>query len=134
VGKIHIPAEILSKPGRLNDIEYLLIKTHPQSGYDILKDVKFPWPIAQIILQHHERLDGSGYPHGLKSEQILLESKILAVADVVEAMSSHRPYRPTLGTLAALSEIERGRGSIYEPAVVNACSRLFVDKGFHFSG
>jgi PAS domain S-box-containing protein/putative nucleotidyltransferase with HDIG domain len=132
VGKIHIPAEILSKPGRLNDIEYLLIKTHPQSGYDILKDVKFPWPIADIILQHHERQDGSGYPHGLKGDQILLESRILAVADVVEAMSSHRPYRPTLGTVAALSEIGRGRGSAYEPAVVDACSRLFVDKGFRF--
>lgn len=133
VGKIRIPAEILSKPGRLNDIEYLLIKTHPQSGCDILKGVRFPWPIADIILQHHERLDGSGYPHGLKGEQILLESKILAVADVVEAMSSHRPYRPTLGTLAALSEIERGRGSVYEPEVVNACTKLFVDKGFRFS-
>lgn len=133
LGKIHIPAEILSKPGKLSDLEYMLIKTHPQSGYDILKDVKFPWPIADIILQHHERLDGSGYPHGLKGEQILLESKILTVADVVEAMSSHRPYRPTLGILAALSEIERGRGSLYEPAVADACMRLITEKGFRFS-
>ncbi len=133
LGKIHIPAEILSKPGRLNDIEYMLIKTHPQSGYDILKDVTFPWPIADIILQHHERLDGSGYPHGLTGEQILLESKILMVADVVEAMSSHRPYRPGLGILAALSEIERGRGSVYDPAVVDACLRLVNEKSFRFS-
>ncbi len=133
LGKIHIPAEILSKPGRLNDIEFMLIKTHPKSGYDILKDVKFPWPIADMILQHHERLDGSGYPLGLKGEQILLESRILAVADVVEAMSSHRPYRPTLGVVAALSELHRGRGSVYDPPVVDACQRLFVDKGFRFS-
>ncbi|HLY96716.1 MAG TPA: HD domain-containing phosphohydrolase, partial [Sideroxyarcus sp.] len=133
LGKIHIPAEILSKPGKLNEIEYMLIKTHPQAGYDILKDVRFPWPIADIILQHHEKVDGSGYPQGLKGEQILLEARILTVADVVEAMSSHRPYRPTLGSLAALSEIDRGRASAYDPAVVDACRRLFVDKGFRFS-
>jgi len=132
LGKIHIPAEILSKPGKLNEIEFMLIKTHPKSGYDILKDVKFPWPIADIILQHHEKLDGSGYPQGLKGDQILLESKILTVADVVEAMSSHRPYRPTLGVVAALSEIGRGRGSTYDPAVVDTCRRLFLDKGFRF--
>lgn len=133
LGKIHIPAEILSKPGKLRDIEFMLIKTHPQSGYDIVKDVEFPWPIANIILQHHERLDGSGYPQGLKDGQILLESKILMVADVVEAMSSHRPYRPALGTSAALSEIERGRGSSYDPIVVDACLRLFAEERFKFS-
>ncbi len=132
LGKIHIPAEILSKPGRLTDIEYMLIKTHPQSGYDILKDVRFPWPIADIILQHHERLDGTGYPRGLKGEEILLEARILTVADVVEAMSSHRPYRPTLGVVAALSELGRGQGTVYDPAVATACMRLFTEKGFRF--
>ncbi len=133
LGKIQIPAEILSKPGKLNDIEYMLIKTHPQAGYDILKDVRFPWPIADIILQHHEKLDGSGYPRGIKGEQILLESRILTVADIVEAMSSHRPYRPTLGIMAALSEVERGRGSVYDPAVADACLKLVTEKGFRFS-
>jgi len=133
LGKIHIPAEILSKPAKLNDIEYMLIKTHPQAGYDILKDVKFPWPIAEIILQHHERMDGSGYPHGLKSEQILLESKIIGVADVVEAMTSHRPYRPALGSQAAIDEIKLARGSAYDSVVVDTCLRLLVDKGFQFS-
>jgi len=133
LGKIHIPAEILSKPTKLIDIEYMLIKTHPQAGYDILKDVKFPWPIADIILQHHERLDGSGYPQGLKSEQILLESKIIGVADVVEAMLSHRPYRPALGSEAAIDEIKRGRGSAYDSVIVDICLRLLVDKGFQFS-
>jgi PAS domain S-box-containing protein/putative nucleotidyltransferase with HDIG domain len=133
LGKIQIPAEILSKPSRLNDVEYMLIKMHPQAGYDILKDVKFPWPIADIVLQHHERLDGSGYPHGLKGDHILLESKIMAVADVVEAMTTHRPYRPAMGILAALSEMERGRASAYDPAVVDACKALFAEKGFQFS-
>jgi PAS domain S-box-containing protein len=134
LGKIHIPAEILSKPGKLSDIEFMLIKVHPQSGYDILKNVKFPWPIANIILQHHERLDGSGYPQGLKGDQILLESQIMTVADVVEAMSSHRPYRSALGIEAALSEIERGRGSVYNPVIVDVCLMLFGKKGFTFSG
>lgn len=133
LGKIRIPSEILSKPGGLTDIELMLIKTHPQAGYDILKDVKFPWPIADIILQHHERLDGSGYPQGLRGGQILLESRIMAVADVVEAMSTHRPYRPALGIDAALREIERGRGGLYDPAVVDVCLRLFAEKGFTFS-
>ncbi len=133
LGKIHIPAEILVKPGRLTETEFLLVKTHPQSGYDILKDVSFPWPIADIVLQHHEKLDGSGYPSGLKGEQILLESRIMTVADVVEAMSSHRPYRPALGVDAALQEIRSGRGSIYDPAVVDVCLRLFAERGFKFS-
>ncbi|MDP1784962.1 MAG: PAS domain S-box protein [Sulfuricurvum sp.] len=133
LGKIHVPAEILSKPGKLNDIEYMLIQTHPQAGYDILKDVKFPWPIADIILQHHEKLDGSGYPKGLKENQIRLEAKIITVADVVEAMSSHRPYRSALGIESAFDEIRRGRGSEYDPSVVDACLKLFAEKRFAFS-
>jgi PAS domain S-box-containing protein len=134
LGKIHVPAEILSKPGKLNDIEFQLIKMHPQAGYDILKHVKFPWPIADIVWQHHERLDGSGYPQGLKGDAILLESRIMAVADVVEAMSSHRPYRPGLGIDFALNEIVRGRDSAYDPVVVDACLKLFAEKRFTFSG
>lgn len=133
LGKINVPAEILAKPGKLSDIEFMLIKTHPQSGYDILKDVEFPWPIADIVRQHHERLDGSGYPQGLKGEQILLESRIMAVADVVETMSSHRPYRPAIGIELALKEIERGRGSAYDPAVADACLKLFREVKFAFS-
>lgn len=130
LGKINIPAEILSKPGKLNEIEYLLMQSHPQSGYDILKGVSFPWPIADIILQHHERQDGSGYPQGLKDEQILLEAKIMAVADVVEAMSSHRPYRAGLGLEMAIEEIERNRGKLYEPKAVDACLKLFRERDY----
>jgi len=133
LGKIHVPAEILSKPGRLSKLEFMLIQTHPQTGYDILKDIKFPWPIAEIILQHHERLDGSGYPQGLKGDQILFEANILAVADVVEAMSSHRPYRAALGVQQAVDEIRRGRGSVYDPSVVDACLKLFTEKRFAFA-
>jgi len=125
LGKISIPAEILSKPGKLTPIEFLLVKSHAQAGYEILKDIDFPWPIATIVWQHHERCDGSGYPRGLKGGDILLESSIMAVADVVEAMGSHRPYRATLGIDAALREIERGRGIQYDPAVVDACLKLF---------
>jgi len=132
LGKIHIPAEILTKPGKLSDIEFMLIKTHAQAGYDILKDVEFPWPIADIVRQHHERLDGSGYPQGLKDGQILLGSRIMAVADVVETMSSHRPYRASLGIDLALKEIERGRGSAYDPAVADACLKLFREGRFAF--
>ncbi len=133
LGKIHVPSEILSKPGKLNELEYKLIQMHPQTGYDILKDIKFPWPIATIILQHHEKIDGSGYPQGLKGDEILLESRIVALADVVEAMSSHRPYRPSVGIDAALDEIRRGRGSSYEPSVVDACLELFEKEKFTFS-
>ncbi len=132
LGKIRIPAEILSKPGKLNPVEFELIKTHPQAGYDIIKDLQFPWSIAQMVLQHHERLNGSGYPQGLKAEQILLEARILAVADVVEAMSSHRPYRPGLGLDSALEEIARQRGVLYDPAVVDSCIALFKEKKFAF--
>jgi hypothetical protein len=125
LGKIGIPAEILSKPGKLSRNEYELIKEHPQIGYDILKGVDFPWPIAQAILQHHERMDGSGYPNGLKGEAILLDARIIAVADVVEAMTSHRPFRTALGLEAALAEIEKGRGRLYDPAAVDSCLKLF---------
>lgn len=132
LGKIQVPAEILSKPGKLSAIEFMLIKVHPQAGYDILKDIEYPWPIADIVRQHHERLDGSGYPQGLKDSQILFESRILAVADVVEAMASHRPYRAALGLEIALKEIERGRGGIYDPAVADACLKLFREARFAF--
>ena len=121
LGKIHVPTEILTKPGALSAVEYELIKTHPQIGYDILKQVQFPWPIAEMVLQHHEKIDGSGYPNGLKGDAILLEARILCVADVVESMMSHRPYRPSLGLDAALDEIRKGRGKIYDPDVVDAC-------------
>ena len=130
LGKIQIPAEILSKPSRLSPVEFELIKTHPQAGYEIIKNVQFPWPIALMVQQHHERLDGSGYPQGLKSEQILPEAKILAVADVVEAMASHRPYRPALGLDVALEEITRHRGTLYDPVTVDCCLALFREKNF----
>ncbi len=133
LGKISVPAEILSKPSKLTAIEFMLLRNHAQAGFDILKDIEFPWPIASMVLQHHERLDGSGYPQGLKGDQILLESRILAVADVVEAMASHRPYRAALGTDSALKEIERGRGMVYDAAVVDACQRLFTQKRFAWS-
>lgn len=129
IGKIAIPAEILSKPSRLSEIEYSLIKTHPQTGYNILKDIDFPWPIAQAVGQHHERLDGSGYPEGLTEKDILLEAKIIAVADVVEAIYSHRPYRPGLGLDAALMEIGEGRATRYDAAVVDACVGLIRSDG-----
>ncbi len=133
LGKVSIPAEILSKPGVLNPVELDLVGIHPQAGYDIIKDVQLPWPIAQMVLQHHERLDGSGYPQGLKGEQIQHEAKILAVADVVEAMSSNRPYRPGLGLDAALTEITNNRGVLYDAAAVDCCLRLFREKNFDFS-
>ena len=130
LGKIGIPAEILVKPSRLTEIQYSLVKEHAQLGYEIVKNVQFPWPIAQMILQHHERLDGSGYPHGLKADEIFLESRILAVADVVEAMSSHRPYRPTRGIDAALDEVLSSSGTLYDPEAVQACVNLFRHEGY----
>jgi putative two-component system response regulator len=132
LGKISVPAEILSKPGRLTDLEFNLIKMHPQVGYNILKTVRFPWPVAQMILQHHEKLDGSGYPQGLSGGEILLEARILGVADVVEAMASHRPYRPALGIEAAIEEISKNRGVLYDVTVVDACVNLLTEKGFEF--
>lgn len=130
IGKISIPADILSRPGRLTDVEFGLIKVHPQSGYDILKDAELPHPVAEIVYQHHERMDGSGYPLGLKNGMILPESRIVSVADVVEAMASHRPYRPALGVDAALKEIEKNKGILYDAEIVDACLRLFKEKGY----
>ena len=132
IGKIAVPAEILSKPTRLSDIEFAMIKAHPQSGYDILKNLEFPWPVAQAVLQHHERLDGSGYPQGLPAEEIIVEARIVMVADVVEAMASHRPYRSAIGSEAALAEIKANRGRLYDEKVVDICVSLFTEKGFRF--
>jgi len=132
IGKISVPAEILSRPGKLKDMEFSLIKAHSQTGYNILKDVGLTYPIAEIVLQHHERLDGSGYPQQLKGENILLEARILAVADVVEAIASHRPYRPGFGIDVALEEIEKNKGILYDAGVVEVCIKLFREKGFKF--
>jgi len=132
LGKIYVPAEILAKPSRLNDIEFNLIRTHSQVGYELLKTIDFPWPIAQIVYQHHERLNGSGYPQGLLSDQILIEAKIICVADVVEAMASHRPYRPARGVDAALEHIQEEGGTLYDSSAVNTCLKLFTEKGFQF--
>jgi PAS domain S-box-containing protein/putative nucleotidyltransferase with HDIG domain len=130
IGKINVPAEILSKPAPLTELEYGLIKMHPRVGHDILRMIEFPWPVAQIVLQHHERMDGSGYPQGLSGEKIILEARILGVADVVEAMSSYRPYRPALSIYEALGEISQNRGILYDPEAVDACLELFTQKGF----
>ena len=133
IGKILVPADILSKPGKLTLPELAIIKEHSRMGYEILKTIEFPWPIALITLQHHERLNGSGYPSGLPGDRIIYEAKILAVADVVEAMSSHRPYRPSLGIDLALEEIGANKGNIYDPRIVDACVELFKNKGFTFN-
>ncbi|MBE3135617.1 MAG: HD domain-containing protein, partial [Acidobacteria bacterium] len=130
IGKISVPAEILSKPGKLTSTELELIEVHPKVGYDILRNIDFPWPIAQIVLQHHERLDGSGYPAGLCGEHILTEARILSIADVVEAMATHRPYRPSLGLKGALAEISRNKGILYDVAASDACLRLFNEKKY----
>ncbi|MFO7802872.1 MAG: response regulator [Desulfovermiculus sp.] len=130
LGKIAVPAEILSKPTSLSELEFALVKTHPQTGFDILKDITFPWPIAAMVLQHHERLDGSGYPQGLTQDEILFEAQVLAVADVVEAMSSHRPYRPGWGLEKALQQVEHNKGILFHPQVVDTCLRLFQEEGF----
>ena len=132
IGKISLPIDILNKPCKLSKNELNLIKEHPQAGYDILKDVEFDQPIAQIVLQHHERLNGSGYPEGLSGEDIILQARILAVSDVVEAMASHRPYRPALGIDKALDEISQNRGVLYDNKVVNMCLKLFNGKRFMF--
>ena len=130
IGKLSIPAEILSKPKKLTEIEFSLIKEHSRSGYEILKDVKSPWPLAEIVYQHHERMDGSGYPRNLKGDDILMEARIMAVADVVESMASHRPYRPALGLNAAMEEIENNKGKLYDSEAVDVCLRLFREKGY----
>ncbi|MBU0544722.1 MAG: PAS domain S-box protein, partial [Proteobacteria bacterium] len=132
IGKLSVPAEILSKPSKLSDIEYQLIKIHPEAGYNIIKDIEFPWPVATIIIQHHERINGSWYPKGLKGEEILPEARILAVADAVEAIASHRPYRPAYGIDIAIEEISKNKGILYDTDVVNACLKLFNEKGFVF--
>jgi PAS domain S-box-containing protein/putative nucleotidyltransferase with HDIG domain len=132
IGKIYVPAEILSRPGRLRQNEINLIKDHAQVGYDLLSAIEFPWPVAQIVLQHHERINGSGYPFGLSGDEILVEAKIMSVADVVEAMASHRPYRPALSIEEALLEILQQRGVLYAPEAVDACIKVFTQKGFTF--
>jgi HD-GYP domain-containing protein (c-di-GMP phosphodiesterase class II) len=133
IGKISLPAEILSKPSRLNALEMSLIQGHAQAGFDILQSVEFPWPVARIVLQHHERLNGSGYPQGLSGEGILQEARIMGVADVVETMSSHRPYRPAMGLDKAMEEISRQKGTLYDPEAVEACVALIGQKRFEFT-
>jgi HD-GYP domain-containing protein (c-di-GMP phosphodiesterase class II) len=130
VGKLAIPSEILAKPGRLSAFEFDLIKTHPRVGFDIMRGIEFPWPVARIILQHHERMNGSGYPHGLSDSGLLLESRILGVADVIEAMSSNRPYRPALGLDQALEEICRHKNVLYDGTVVDACLDFYRRQGY----
>jgi PAS domain S-box-containing protein/putative nucleotidyltransferase with HDIG domain len=132
IGKLNIPSEILNKPGQLKEIEYGFFKIHPEVGYDVLKTIEFPWPVAKIVLQHHERMDGSGYPQGLSGAEIILEARILAVADIVEAMATHRPYRPARGIGDALEEILHNKGTFYDLDVVDACLRVFYEKGFKF--
>lgn len=132
IGKISIPAEILSKPTRLTDLEMDMMKTHSEAGYEILKNISFPWPVAQIVLQHHERMDGTGYPNGLGADRILMPARVIAVSDVVEAMSSHRPYRAALGLPRAMDEIIRGRGTSYDPEVVDACTQVIENDKFTF--
>lgn len=132
MGKISIPGEILSKPGRLNEAEIQLIKRHPQVAYDILHQIEFPWPVDQIVLQHHEKIDGSGYPAGLTGSEILLQAKILCVADVVETIETHRPYRPGLGRDVALEEIRKNRGILYDSDIVDICLKLFIEKNFQY--
>jgi putative nucleotidyltransferase with HDIG domain len=132
IGKITVPIEILSKPGRLSDSEFGIVRTHPQVGYEILKKVTFPWPVAQVVLQHHEHLDGTGYPNGLRGDAVLPEARILTVADVIEAMSSHRPYRPAHDFSKVLEEVRWFRGTRYDAAVVDSCMKVFFDRGFRF--
>jgi len=130
IGKISVPRELLVKPTKLTDMEMDLIRGHAEAGYNVLRDIEFPWPVARVVYEHHERLDGSGYPQGLSGEQVLLESRILAVADVVESMAAHRPYRPALGVEAALAEIRQNSAVLYDPEVVAACCRLFDERGY----
>lgn len=130
IGKVRVPSEILTHPDGLTDAEFTMIKMHPILGYEILAKMDLPWPVAQIVHQHHERLNGSGYPLGLFGEEIILEAKVLAVSDVVEAIASHRPYRPALGIDKALDEIAQNKGILYDPDVVDACLRLFKEKRF----
>jgi HD-GYP domain-containing protein (c-di-GMP phosphodiesterase class II) len=130
IGKIAVPGDILSKPDRLSNDEFNIVKLHPQVAYDVLRNLDFPWPVAETVLQHHERLDGSGYPNGISGESIILEARILCVADVVESMVSPRPYRPAMGVEKALQEIMQNRGILYDPAVADACAKLSANGGF----
>ena len=130
VGKVVVPAEILAKPARLNEPEFALVKLHAESGYAILREIDLPWPVAEVARQHHERINGSGYPRGLKGKEIVLEARVIAVADVMESMASHRPYRAALGSSIALKELEKGSGSLFDADVVNACLRLFRQKNY----
>ena len=130
IGKIYVPAEILNRPGKITDNEFDIIKTHPVVGRDILKDLTFPWPINEMVFQHHERIDGTGYPEGLEGDEIALEAKIISVADVIEAISSHRPYRPALGIERGIDAIKDGRGTLFDEAVADACLKLITEKGF----
>ena len=132
VGKVNLPTEIVSKPSKLVEVEFNLIKNHPKIGYDILKRVNFPWPIAEIVFQHYEKIDGSGYPRGLKGDEILIEAKILGVANVVEAMSSYKSYRPALSIDESLAEISKNKNILFDPEVVDTCLKLFKEKGFRF--
>ena len=132
IGKISVPAEILCKPGKISEAEFSLVKAHAAVGHDILEPIDFPWPIARIVRQHHEKMDGSGYPEGLSGSQILLEARILTIADVVEAMASHRPYRPALGIDVALEEIAGNSGRLYDTEAGSACLKLFRENGFAF--
>jgi HD-GYP domain-containing protein (c-di-GMP phosphodiesterase class II) len=132
LGKLYIPTEILTKPGRLSNVEMALIRNHPQISAEILSKIPFPWPISQMVLQHHERMDGSGYPHQLKGEEILLEARILAVSDVVEAMTFYRPYRPGFGIREALWEIMQNRGVLYDLQIAELCVKLFNEARFEF--
>jgi HD-GYP domain-containing protein (c-di-GMP phosphodiesterase class II) len=133
IGKLSIPAEILVKPTKLTSTEFSLIKEHARNGYEMLKDVESPWPLAEIVYQHHERMNGTGYPRNLKGDEILMEARIMAVADVVEAMASHRPYRPSLGIEAALEEIEKNKGILYDNVIADACLKLFREKGYQLT-
>jgi putative nucleotidyltransferase with HDIG domain len=132
IGDMSVPSEILSKPGRLSEMEYNFVKLHPRTGYDILKETGLPYPVAEIVLQHHERMNGSGYPQNLKGKDMLIEARILAVADVIEAMSSPRPYRPARGIDAALDEIRKNKGTLYDAQSVETCLTLFKTKTFQF--
>ena len=130
IGKLSVPAEILTRPSKLTNIEFSMIKEHSLNGYEMLKNVESSWPLAEIVYQHHERINGSGYPKNLKGDEIIIEARIMAVADVVEAMASHRPYRPSLGLNAALEEIEKNKGILYEETVAMACLKLFREEGY----
>ena len=132
MGKVRVPAEILTNPNELSDAEFAIIRTHPLLGYEILKNIELPWPVANIVYQHHERIDGSGYPQGIQGDNILIEARILGVADVVEAIASHRPYREALGVDQALEEITKNRGRLYDPQIVDCCLVLFRERLFSF--